>query len=146
MTWPGPDDTGVREVSTGDDHHYKVMDAAYVLEYCSWPTAAQFEAHLPRMPGPSSCGCPPQAVPARSRRVAAISESAPDPVASSVAVELLPPLLAAVHRRVGAVPGQTCLSAAAVLAIGASRCTRGTVRAAVSALTRSCYVHGVDSV
>ncbi len=59
-----PDDTGVREVSTGDDHHYAMWDAAYVLGALSAADRREFEAHLAgcpecRGPSPNSAGCPP---------------------------------------------------------------------------------------
>lgn len=65
-----PDDTGVREVSTGDDHHYAMWDAAYVLGALSAADRREFEAHLAgcpecRGPSPNSAGARP-AVPARS--------------------------------------------------------------------------------
>lgn len=41
-----PDDTGVREVSTGDDHHYAMWDAAYVLGALSAADRREFEARF----------------------------------------------------------------------------------------------------
>lgn len=99
-----PDDTGVREVSTGDDHHYAMWDAAYVLGALSAADRREFEAHLAGCPEcrgavTELCGVPALLSQLDRDEVAAISESAPTVVASGLSPELLPSLLAAVHRR-----------------------------------------------
>lgn len=99
-----PDDTGVREVSTGDDHHYAMWDAAYVLGALSAADRREFEAHLAGCPEcrgavTELCGVPALLSQLDRDEVAAISESAPIVVASGLSPELLPSLLAAVHRR-----------------------------------------------
>lgn len=77
-----PDDTGVREVSTGDDHHYAMWDAAYVLGALSAADRREFEAHLAGCPEcrgavTELCGVPALLSQLDRDEVAAISESAP---------------------------------------------------------------------
>lgn len=121
-----PDDTGVREVSTGDDHHYAMWDAAYVLGALSAADRREFEAHLAGCPEcrgavTELCGVPALLSQLDRDEVAAISESAPTVVASGLSPELLPSLLAAVHRRrrrTRLITWVASSAAAAVLAIG----------------------------
>lgn len=141
-----PDDTGVREVSTGDDHHYAMWDAAYVLGALSAADRREFEAHLAGCPEcrgavTELCGVPALLSQLDRDEVAAISESAPTVVASGLSPELLPSLLAAVHRRrrrTRLITWVASSAAAAVLAIGVLVGVQGhsaaPQRAAVSAL------------
>ncbi len=113
-----PDDSGL---SVGDNHHYAMWDAAYVLGSLSPTDRREFEAHMADCPACREAVAELSGMPALLSQldrsdVAALNEDTPE-----LSEELLPSLLATVQwrrRRSRLVTWSCSAAAAVVLAVG----------------------------
>ncbi len=121
-----PGDQGVRDMSTGDNHHYAMWDAAYVLGSLSAADRREFEGHLAHCLACRKAVAEVSGVPALlslldRADVTSIDQAAPVVATSEMSPELLPSLLSTVRfrrRRTRMATWAASAAAAVVLGIG----------------------------
>ena len=121
-----PGDHGVSDMSTGDNHHYAMWDAAYVLGSLSAADRREFEGHLAHCPACREAVAELSGMPALlslldRADVASIDQAAPVVATSEMSPELLPSLLSTVRfrrRRTRVATWAASAAAAVVLGIG----------------------------
>lgn len=121
-----PGDRGVGDMSTGDNHHHAMWDAAYVLGSLSAADRREFEGHLAHCPACREAVAELSGVPALlslldRADVASIDQAAPVVATSEMSPQLLPSLLSAGRfrrRRTRMATWAASAAAAVLLGIG----------------------------